>query len=84
MRSAARLAFALLLFAAAFTLRSRAPFPGAIFCSAVVAYGTGRFFLERLREDDTGGRDRAAMQITSVVLLIAALAGLLFVWTWQV
>ena len=74
-------AFALLLFAAAFTLRSRAPFPGAIFCSAVIAYGAGRFFLERLREDETGGRDRAAMQITSVVLLVGALAGLAIVWS---
>jgi prolipoprotein diacylglyceryltransferase len=70
----------LTLFAAAFALRSRAPFSGAIFCSAVVAYGAGRFFLERLREDETGGRDRAAMQMTSIVLLIAALTGLVFVW----
>lgn len=74
------MAFALTLFAAAFALRSRAPFSGAIFCSAVVAYGAGRFFLERLREDETGGRDRAAMQMTSIVLLIAALTGLVFVW----
>lgn len=73
--------FALALFATAFTLRSRAPFPGAIFCSAVVVYGAGRFFLERLRDDETGGRDRAAMQITSVVLLVVALAGLAIVWS---
>jgi phosphatidylglycerol:prolipoprotein diacylglycerol transferase len=73
--------FALMLVGAAFMLRSRAPFPGAIFCSAVVAYGTGRIFLERLREDETGGRDQAAMQATSIVLLVAALAGLVFVWS---
>jgi phosphatidylglycerol:prolipoprotein diacylglycerol transferase len=73
--------FALLLFAAAFTLRKSAPFPGAILCSAVIAYGAGRFFLERLREDETGGRDRAAMQTTSVLLLVAALAGLALVWS---
>jgi len=73
--------FALALFAAAFGLRSRAPFPGAILCSAVIAYGAGRFFLERLRDDDTGGRDRAAMQTTSILLVIAALAGLIFVWS---
>jgi len=73
--------FALTLFAAAFALRNRAPFPGAIFCSTVIAYGAGRFFLEKLREDATGGRDRAAMQVTSIVLLIAALAGLAFVWS---
>lgn len=74
------MAFALLLFAVAFALRGRAPFPGAIFCSAVVAYGAGRLFLERLRADETGGRDRAAMQITSIVLLAVALAGLAFMW----
>jgi phosphatidylglycerol---prolipoprotein diacylglyceryl transferase len=72
--------FALMLVGAAFMLRSRAPFSGAIFCSAIVAYGTGRFFLERLREDATGGRDQVAMQATSIVLLVAALAGLMFVW----
>jgi phosphatidylglycerol:prolipoprotein diacylglycerol transferase len=71
--------FALMLVGAAFMLRSRAPFSGAIFCSAAVAYGAGRFFLERLREDETG-RDQAAMQATSIVLVIAALAGLMFVW----
>jgi prolipoprotein diacylglyceryl transferase len=74
------MAFALMLVGAAFMLRGRAPFSGAIFCSAVVAYGTGRVFLERLREDETGGRDQAAMQATSIVLLLAALAGLMFVW----
>jgi phosphatidylglycerol:prolipoprotein diacylglycerol transferase len=74
------MAFALMLFVAVLALRSRAPFSGAIFCSAVVAYGAGRFFLERLREDATGGRDQAAMRATSIVLLIAALVGLMFVW----
>jgi phosphatidylglycerol---prolipoprotein diacylglyceryl transferase len=72
--------FALMLVGAAFMLRSRAPFSGALFCSALVAYGAGRFFLERLREDESGGRDQAAMQATSIVLLLAALAGLMFVW----
>jgi phosphatidylglycerol:prolipoprotein diacylglycerol transferase len=74
------MAFALTLFAAALALRSRAPFSGAIFCSAVVVYGAGRFFLENLREDETSGRDRTAMQMTSIVLLIAALTGLVLVW----
>jgi phosphatidylglycerol:prolipoprotein diacylglycerol transferase len=74
------MAFALLLFAAAFTLRGRAPFPGAIFCSAVFVYGAGRFFLERLRADESGGHDRTAMQVTSIVLLGAALIGLTFIW----
>jgi phosphatidylglycerol:prolipoprotein diacylglycerol transferase len=73
--------FAALLFGAAFLLRSRAPFPGAIFCSAVAAYGAGRLLLENLREDESGGRDKAAMQATSILLTIAALAGLVFIWS---
>jgi len=73
-------AFAAALFAAAFLLRDRAPFAGAIFASAVAAYGAGRVLLETLREDEAGGRDRAAMQATSMLLVVAALAGLAFVW----
>jgi prolipoprotein diacylglyceryltransferase len=72
---------AVLLFGAAFLLRNRAPFLGAIFCSAVAAYGAGRFLLENLREDESDGKDRAAMQATSIALLIAALAGLVFIWS---
>src|SRR5262249_46043354 len=75
------MAFALLLFAPAFIFRSPAPVPGGFFCSTIIAYGAGRFFLERLREDETGGRDRAAMQTTSIVLLVLALAGLAMVWS---
>lgn len=72
--------WACLLLGIAFVLRGRAPFPGAIFCSVVIAYGAARMFLEKLREDETGGRDRLSMQVTSVVLLVAGLAGLVFVW----
>jgi prolipoprotein diacylglyceryl transferase len=72
--------WACLLLAAAFLLRGRAPFPGAIFCSIVIAYGAARTFLENLREDATGGRDKAYMQATSLVLLVAGVAGLIFVW----
>jgi prolipoprotein diacylglyceryltransferase len=63
--------FAILLFGAAFLLRNRAPFPGVIFYSAVAAYGAGRFLLENLREDESNGRDKAAMQGTSIALMIA-------------
>lgn len=76
--------FAALLFCAAFLLRNHAPFPGAIFCSAVAVYGAGRLPLERLREDASGGRDKAVMQTTSIMLMMAAAAGLVFVWTWRV
>jgi len=76
--------FAVLLLGAAFVLRSRAPFPGALFCSAVAAYGAGRYLLETLREDESDGRDKAAMQTTSIVLMIAGVACLIFVWSWNI
>jgi phosphatidylglycerol:prolipoprotein diacylglycerol transferase len=74
------MAFAMMLFSAALTLRNYAPFPGAIFCSVVAAYGLGRSYLESLRDDETGGRDKTIIQATSIVLVLAALAGLAFVW----
>jgi len=33
-----------------------------------------------LRDDETGGRDKTVMQVTSIFLVIAALAGLAYVW----
>ena|SRR6202035_3081929 len=74
------MALAMILFGAALSLRNYAPFPGAIFCSVVAAYGLGRWYLESLRDDETGGRDKTVMQATSILLVIAALAGLAFVW----
>ena len=74
------MAFAIMLFGAALALRNSAPFPGAIFCIVLAGYGIGRWYLESLREDETGGRDETAMRATSIVLVIAALAGLAFIW----
>jgi phosphatidylglycerol:prolipoprotein diacylglycerol transferase len=74
------MAFALVLFGVALALRNAAPFPGAIFCLVLAGYGLGRWYLESLRDDETGGRDKTAMQATSILLVIAALAGLAFVW----
>jgi phosphatidylglycerol:prolipoprotein diacylglycerol transferase len=74
------MALALVLFGAALALRNAAPFPGAIFCLVLAGYGLGRWYLESLRDDETGGRDKTAMQATSILLVIAALAGLAFVW----
>ena len=74
------MAFALVLFGAALALRSSAPFPGAIFCFVVAGYGAGRWYLEGLRDDEAGGRDRTTMRATSILLVIAALTGLAFVW----
>jgi phosphatidylglycerol:prolipoprotein diacylglycerol transferase len=73
------MAFALVLFGAALALRNVAPFPGAIFCLVLAGYAAGRWVLESLREDETGGWDKATMQATSVLLVIAALIGLAFI-----
>ena len=74
------IALAAALLCAAMALRTHAPFPGATFCVVLAGYGMGRMFLENLREDETGGRDKTAMQATSVLLVIAALIGLAFIW----
>ena len=71
--------FALMLFACALALRGHSPFPGAIFCFAVAAYGAGRSYLESLREYETG-RDKTVLRLTSILLVIAALGGLALVW----
>jgi phosphatidylglycerol---prolipoprotein diacylglyceryl transferase len=73
--------FAAMLFGAALTLRGRAPFPGAIFCSVIATYGAGRIVLQGLRDDATAGRDKTAIQATSILLAIAALAGLGYIWS---
>jgi phosphatidylglycerol:prolipoprotein diacylglycerol transferase len=72
------MAFALVLFGAALALRNVAPFPGAIFCFVVAGYAMGRWYLESLRDDETGGFDKRSMQVTSALLVIAALTGLAF------
>jgi phosphatidylglycerol---prolipoprotein diacylglyceryl transferase len=73
--------FAAVLFGAALMLRGRAPFPGAIFCSVIAAYGAGRVFLQNLRDRETGGHDKTAIQATSALLAITALSGLAYVWS---
>ena len=72
--------WAAILLAAALTLRDRAPFPGAIICSAVVAYAAGRLLLEPLR-DGAGSRGSAAMQTTSILLIVAALIAIMIAWS---
>jgi hypothetical protein len=49
--------------------------PIAPFCSAVAAYGAGRLLRENLREDENNGRDKAAMQATSLALMIPPASG---------
>jgi prolipoprotein diacylglyceryl transferase len=74
------MAFALVLFGAALALRGVAPFPGAIFCLVLAGYAAGRWVLESLRDDETGGWDKMTMQATSALLVLAALVGLAFIW----
>jgi prolipoprotein diacylglyceryl transferase len=74
------MAFALVLFGAALALRGVAPFPGAIFCLVLAGYAAGRWVLESLRDDETGGWDKMTMQATSALLVLAALIGLAFIW----
>jgi prolipoprotein diacylglyceryltransferase len=61
-------------------MRDRKLPSGAIFCLAVVAYGTGRFLLEPLR-DRGSGRDTAMLRTTSLLLVATALAGIVVVWS---
>jgi phosphatidylglycerol---prolipoprotein diacylglyceryl transferase len=74
-------AWAAVLLAAAFVLRGRQPFDGAIFCSALLAYGIGRYFLQQLRDDKTES-DSGIIQLTSVMLALAGLIGMGVAWTW--
>jgi prolipoprotein diacylglyceryl transferase len=74
-------AWALLLLAVALVIRRWQPAAGAIFGSTVVAYATGRCFLQKLRDDETVS-DTGVIQATSIVLASAALIGLCIGWAW--
>jgi phosphatidylglycerol---prolipoprotein diacylglyceryl transferase len=74
-------AWATVLLISAFLLRSREPFNGAIFCSTLIAYGIGRYFLQKLRDDETVS-DTGIIQLTSVTLALAGLIGMGIAWTW--
>jgi len=69
------------LLTAAFALRGHEPFAGAIFCSALLAYGIGRYFLQQLR-DDAIASDSGVIQLTSVTLALVGLIGMGVAWTW--
>jgi phosphatidylglycerol:prolipoprotein diacylglycerol transferase len=71
--------WAAVILGAAVLLWHRQPPAGAIFCLAVVAYGTGRLLLEPLRDRDTS-RSTVILRTTSLLLVVAALAGIGFVW----
>jgi phosphatidylglycerol---prolipoprotein diacylglyceryl transferase len=67
------------IFGAAVLIRDHKIPAGAIFCLAVVAYGSGRFFLEPLRDRDSS-RDTVMLRTISVLLLTSALAGMIVAW----
>jgi prolipoprotein diacylglyceryltransferase len=73
--------WAAVLLTAAFVLRGRQPFAGAIFCSALLAYAIGRYFLQQLRDDKVVS-DSGIIQLTSVILALAGLIGMGVAWTW--
>lgn len=74
-------AWASVLLTAAFALRGHRPFDGAIICSALLAYGIGRYFLQQLRDDKIAS-DTGIIQLTSVLLAVAGLIGMAVAWTW--
>jgi phosphatidylglycerol---prolipoprotein diacylglyceryl transferase len=76
------IAWAIVILCAAIFILDRKPPPGAIFCLLIVAYCSSRFFLEPLRDYDTR-RNRAVVRTASLLLAIAALVGVAFVWLRQ-
>jgi prolipoprotein diacylglyceryl transferase len=71
--------WAAILLAGISLARGRVPFAGAIFCSAVIAYGAGRYFLETLRDDRTSP-DRPVLRTLSLVLAASAFVAFVFAW----
>jgi prolipoprotein diacylglyceryl transferase len=71
--------WAAIILSTAILMWDHKPSAGAIFCLGVVAYGTGRFLIEPLRDREIS-RDSAILQITSLLLAATALAGIAFVW----
>jgi prolipoprotein diacylglyceryltransferase len=74
------MAWAAFILLVALALRDRAPFAGATFCGAVGAYGIGRFFFQKLRDDQSGGVETNILQKVSVILALLAVIGGLLVW----
>jgi phosphatidylglycerol:prolipoprotein diacylglycerol transferase len=70
------------LFGFAIMIRDRAPFAGMATFLVVIAFSASRYFLETLRDDETGGRNTGIIQVTSILLLIVGLAGLILAWSW--
>lgn len=74
------MAWAAAIFGAAVLMRGHRLPSGAIFCLALVAYGSGRFLLEPLRDRDIS-RDTTMLRTTSLLLVATALAGIVVVWS---
>jgi phosphatidylglycerol---prolipoprotein diacylglyceryl transferase len=63
-----------------FAWREHAPFAGAVFCVSIGAYGVGRFFLQRLRDDHSDMRETGILQKASILLALFAVIGGLAAW----
>jgi phosphatidylglycerol---prolipoprotein diacylglyceryl transferase len=69
--------FAVVLLVGAAALWHGAPFPGALFLSTGVAYGTGRFFLQPLRHEHIHAGNVDIQRAVSAALTVVSLAALL-------
>jgi phosphatidylglycerol:prolipoprotein diacylglycerol transferase len=68
--------WALLILAAAVAMRNHRPFSGALFLSAVAAYGVGRFAIEAMREARPQVGSINLQQILAAVLSLSSTIGL--------
>jgi prolipoprotein diacylglyceryl transferase len=73
------MSWAAAIFGAAILMWDRKFPAGAIFCLAVVAYSTGRFLLEPLRDRDIS-RGTTMLRTMSLLLVATALAGSIIIW----
>jgi phosphatidylglycerol:prolipoprotein diacylglycerol transferase len=67
------------IFGAAIVMQSGKLPAGTTFCFAVVGYGTGRFFLEPLRDREMRG-DVTILRTASLLLVATALTALVLIW----
>ena len=68
------------IFGVLLALQSKRKFDGQVFLWFLIMHSTARLFIERLRGDDRGillGGDMSVTQLTTLVILIAAIIGLI-------
>jgi phosphatidylglycerol:prolipoprotein diacylglycerol transferase len=72
--------WALLVLFGALGLFHRSPFPGALFLSALAAYGIGRIALEPMREHRDRRRGMTIQQVISAGLIATSLISFVVLW----